>query len=214
MKELMDHKGIAQKSNQPCVSHYDLVTKGTYETISNKISHTQFFIKYLDPLVQEILSLDTVQSIKGCNTKLLAYRSIEVCRPLDVDELTSAVDSKPHMDRTKRHSEDKIAYSDRIVQQFRILVYLSDSVDSTRPFVTHAIPEFGISEPQKHELSPVHVVLWTDLHNSSYIHYCTPSTTHVGGFRLCVPLDFTVDTSITSIEDLKNIVDNFSRKFE
>ena len=118
------------------------------------------------------------------------------------------------MDRTKRHSEDKIAYSDRIVQQFRILVYLSDSVDSIRPFVTHAIPEFGISEPQKHELSPVHVVLWTDLHNSSYIHYCTPSSTHVGGFRLCVPLDFTVDTSITSISYLTNIVDNFSKKFE
>ena len=134
--------------------------------------------------------------------------------PLDVGELTSSVDSRPHMDRTKRNCGDKIAHSDRIVQQFRILVYLADSVDSIRPFVTHAIPEFGISEPQKHELSPVHVVLWTDLHNSSYIHYCTPSTTHVGGFRLCVPLDFTVDTSITSIEDLKNIVDNFSKQFE
>jgi hypothetical protein len=196
------------------MNEFDSINLETYETISNKISHTQFFIKYLDPLVKEILSLKTVQFIKGCNTKLLAYRSIEVCRPLEFDELTSAVDSKPHMDRTKRHSEDKIAYSDRIVQQFRILVYLSDSVDSIRPFVTHAIPEFGISEPQKHELSPVHVVLWTDLHNSSYIHYCTPSSTHVGGFRLCVPLDFTVDTSITSIEDLKNIVDNFSKKFE
>ena len=209
MKELMEHPGIAQKSNQPCVHHYDLSTKGTYETISNKISHTQFFIKYLDPLVKEILSLKTVQSIKGCNTKLLAYRSIEVCRPLDVDELTSAVDSKPHMDRTKRHCP--LAYRDRVVQQFRLLFYLSDSVDSVRPFVTHALPEFGESKPQKHELSPVHVVLWTDHHNSSYIHYCTPSTTHVGGFRLCVPLDF---TSITSIEDLKNIVDNFSKKFE
>jgi len=212
MKELMDHKGIAQKSNQPCVHHYDLSTKGTYETISNKISHTQFFIKYLDPLVKEILSLKTVQSIKGCNTKLLAYRSIEVCRPLDIDELTSAVDSKPHMDRTKRHC--LLACRDRIVQQFRILFYLSDSVDSIRPFVTHALPEFGESEPQKHELSPVHVVLWTDLHNSSYIHYCTPSTTHVGGFRLCVPLDFTVDTSKTSISVLTNIVANFSKTFE
>jgi len=210
MKELMEHPGIAQKSNQPCVHHYDLSTKGTYETISNKISHTQFFIKYLDPLVQEILSLDTVDFISGSSTKLLAYRSIEVCRPLDVDELTSAVDSTPHMDRTKRHC--LLAYRDRIVQQFKILFYLSDSVDSIRPFVTHAIPEFGISEPQKHELSPVHVVLWTDLHNSSYIHYCTPSSTHVGGFRLCVPLDFTVDTSITSISYLTNIVENFSKK--
>ena len=150
MKELMDHSGIAQKSYQPCVKHYDVVTKGTYSTISDKISHTKFFIKYLDPLLQKILSLDTVDFISGTSTKMLAYSSIEVCRPLDVDELTSAVDSKPHMDRTKRHSEDKIAYSDRIVQQFRILVYLSDSVDSIRPFVTHAIPEFGISEPQKH----------------------------------------------------------------
>ena len=118
MKELMEHPGIAQKSNQPCVHHYDLCTKGTYETISNKISHTQFFIKYLDPLVKEILSLKTVQSIKGCNTKLLAYRSIEVCRPLDIDELTSAVDSKPHMDRTKRNCGESIAYRDRKVQQF------------------------------------------------------------------------------------------------
>ena len=65
MKELMDHKGIAQKSNQPFVHHYDLCTKGTYETISDKISHTQFFIKYLNPLVHEILSLDTVQFISG-----------------------------------------------------------------------------------------------------------------------------------------------------
>ena len=54
MKELMDHKGIAQKSNQPCVHHYDLCTKGTYTTISEKIGHTQFLIKYLDPLVNEI----------------------------------------------------------------------------------------------------------------------------------------------------------------
>ena len=209
MKQLMKHPGIAQKSNQPCVSHYDVVTKGTYSTTSDKISHTQFFKKFLDPLVQE-----TVQFISGSSTKLLAYSSIEVCRPLADGELTSSVDSRPHMDRTKRNCGDKIAHRDRILQQFRILVYLSDSVDSIRPFVTHAIPEFGISEPQKHELSPVHVVLWTDLHNSSYIHYCTPSTTHVGGFRLCVPLDFTVDTSITSILDLTNIVDNFSKKFE
>ena len=72
-------------------------------------------------------------------------------------------------------------------------------LQSIRPFVTHAVPEFGNSEPQKHKMSPVQVVLWTDLHNSIYIHYCTPSTTHDGGFRLCVPLDFTVDTSITSI---------------
>ena len=214
MKELMEHAGIAQKSYQPCVSHYDVVTKGTYSTISDKISHTNSFINYLDPLVKEILSLETVQFIKGCSTKLLAYSSIEVCRPLADGELTSSIDSRPHMDRTKRHCGDKIAYRDRKVQQFRILVYLSDSVDSIRPFVTHAIPEFGISEPQKHELSPLHVVLWTDHHNSSYIHYCTPSTTHVGGFRLCVPLDFTVDTSKTSIEDLKNIVGKFSKKFE
>jgi hypothetical protein len=213
MKELMEHTGIAQKSNQPCVHHYDVVTKGTYSTISDKISHTIFFIKYLDPLVKEILRLETVQFIKGCSTKLLAYSSIDECRPLADGELTSSVDSRPHMDRTKKNCGDKIAYRDRIVQQFRILVYLSDSVDSIRPFVTHALPEFGDSEPQKHELSPVHVVLWTDLHNSSYIHYCTPSTTHIGGFRLCVPLDFTVDTSVTSIEVLKNIVGTFSNKF-
>ena len=177
----MDHKGIAQKSNQPCVKHYDLVTKGTYTTISEKISHTQFFIKYSDPLVNEILSLETVEFISGSSTKLLAYSSIEVRRQLALNELTSSVDSKPHMDRTKRTG--KIAYIDRIVQRLRILVYLADSVDSIRPFVTHALPELGISEPQKHELSPVHVVPWTDLHNSSYIHYCTPSITHVGGFR-------------------------------
>ena len=86
------------------------------------------------------------------------------------------------MDRTKRNCGDKIAHSDRIVQQFRILVYLSDSVESIRPFVTHALPEFGESEPQKHKLSSLHVVLWTDLPNSCYIHYCSPSTTHEGGF--------------------------------
>ena len=108
----------------------------------------------------------------------------------------------------------QIAHRDRILQQFRILVYLSDSVDSILLFVTRALPEFGESEPQKHELSPVHVVLWTNLHNSSYIHYCTPSTTHVGGFRLCVSLDFTLDTSKTSILDLINIVANFSSAFE
>ena len=213
MKELMEHRGIAQKSNLPCVHHYDVVTKGTYKTISDKISHTQFFIKYLDPLVQEILGLETVDFISGSSTKLLAYSSIEVCRPLADGELTSSVDSKPHMDRTKRHCGDKIAHSDRIVQQFRVLVYLSDGVDSICPFVTHALPELGISEPQKHELSPVHVVLWIDLHNISYIHYCSPSTAHVGGFRLCVPLDFTLDTSKTSILHL-TIVANFSRTFE
>jgi len=87
------------------------------------------------------------------------------------------------MDRNKRHVDEKIAHSDRIVQQSRILVYLADSVESIRPFVTHAVPEFGNSEPQKHKLSPLHVVLWTDLHNSCYIHYCTPSTTHEGDFR-------------------------------
>ena len=148
------------------------------------------------------------------STKLLAYSSIEVCRPLDVDELTSSVDSRPHLDMTKRNCGDKIAYRDKIVQQFRILVYLADSVDSIRPFVTHALPEWGISKPQKHVLSSLHIVLWTDLHNSSCIHYCTPSTTHVGGFRLCVPLDFTVDTSITSVLDLTNIVAQFSKKLK
>ena len=120
--------------------------------------------------------------MKGSNTQFLAYSSI--CRPLALNELTSSVDSRPHMDRTKRHVDEQIAYIDRIIQRFRILVYFADSVDSIRPFVTHALPEFGISELQKHELSPVHVVLWTDLHNSSYIHYCTPSTSHDGGFRL------------------------------
>ena len=127
MKKLMDHEGIAQKSKQPCVKHCDLVTKGTYTTIYEKNSHTQFFIKYLDPLVNEILSLETVEFIKGCSTKkLLAYNS--KCRSLAAGELTSSVDSRPHMDRTKRHCGDKKAPSDRIVQQFRILVYLADSV--------------------------------------------------------------------------------------
>ena len=66
------------------------------------------------------------------------------------------------MDRTKRNCGGKIAYIDRIVQRFRTLVYLADSVDSIRPFVTHAVPEFEKSEAQKHKLSPLHVVLWTD----------------------------------------------------
>ena len=199
MKELMN-----QKSKQPCVHHYDLFTKGTYATICDKISHTQFFIKYLDPLINVILSLHTVEFIKGSSTQLLAYSLI--CRKIEVGELTSSVESRPHMDRTKRHVGEKIAHSDRKVQMFRILVYLADSVDSIRPFVTHALPNFGNSKPQKHKLSPLHVVLWTDLHNSSYIHHCTPSTTHVGGFRLCVTLDFTVDISRTSILDLNNII--------
>jgi len=125
-------------------------------------------------LVNVILSLDTVEFVKGCSAKLLAYSSI--CRKLEVGELTSSVDSRPHIDRTKRHVDEKIPHSDRIVQQFRILVYLADSVDSIRLFVTHAVPEFGNSEPQKHKLSQLHVVLRTYAHNSSYIHYCTPST--------------------------------------
>ena len=74
MKELMEHRGIAQKSNLPCpcVHHYDVVTKGTYRTISDKISHTQFYKKFLNQLVQEVHGLDTVQFIKGSSTKLLA----------------------------------------------------------------------------------------------------------------------------------------------
>ena len=74
MKELMDHAGVSQKSNQPCcIKHYDLVTKGTYNTISDKISNTQFFINYLDPLVHVIVSLEGVELVKGSNTQLLAY---------------------------------------------------------------------------------------------------------------------------------------------
>ena len=49
MQELMSHAGNSQKSNQPCVKHYDLVTKGTYAHITEKLSHTQFFINCLDP---------------------------------------------------------------------------------------------------------------------------------------------------------------------
>ena len=120
MKELMNHKGIAQKSNQPCVHHYDVVTKGTYSTISDKISHTQFYKKFLNPLVREGLGLKTVRFISGSSTKLLVYSSIEECRPLHDGELNSSVDSRPHMDRTKRNCGDNIAYRDRIVQQFRV----------------------------------------------------------------------------------------------
>ena len=82
MKELMDHKGIAQ-TKQPVVR--DVVTKGTYTTICENISHTQFFIKFIGPLVNVILSLDIVEFVKGCCTKLLAYSSI--CRKLEVGEL-------------------------------------------------------------------------------------------------------------------------------
>ena len=53
----MDHAGISQKSNQPCVNHYDLVTNGTYDTISENISHTQIFMDYLDNLVHVIVRL-------------------------------------------------------------------------------------------------------------------------------------------------------------
>ena len=42
MKELKNYAEISQKSNQPCVNRYDLLIKGTYNTISDKISHTQF----------------------------------------------------------------------------------------------------------------------------------------------------------------------------
>ena len=63
----MNHVGISQKSDQPCVNHYDLVTKGIYATISDKISHSKFFINYLDPLVHVIVSLEGVQFVKGIN---------------------------------------------------------------------------------------------------------------------------------------------------
>ena len=49
------------------------------------------------------------------------------------------------------------------------LVYLADSVHSGRNFVTHALPV-----AQEHIMTPLHVVLWTKTHNSSYIHYNTP----------------------------------------
>ena len=122
--------------------------------------------------------------------------------------LTISLDSRPHTNRTKTNCGEKIAYIDRIVKRFRTLVYLADSVDSIRPFLTHAVTEFGKSKPLKHYLSSSHVVLWTDLHNSSYIYYCTPSTTHVGGFhfRLCVTLDFTVETTKTTISELNDIL--------
>ena len=71
MKELMNHAGISQKLNQPCVNQYDLVTKDTYNTISDKKSHTQFFINYLDPLIHVIVSLEGVEFIKDSSTQLL-----------------------------------------------------------------------------------------------------------------------------------------------
>ena len=129
MQELMNHADISQKSR--CVHTTTMLPATITETWN--ISHTHFFIKFLIPLI--ILSLDTVLFIKGCSTKLLAYSSI--CRPLEeVDEITTtSVDSRPHMDKTKRHCDKKIAHSDMIVQHFRILVYLADSVDSIRPML-------------------------------------------------------------------------------
>ena len=105
------------------------------------------------------------------------------------------------MDRTR--DVNRPATHDR----FRVLVYLADSVDSGRNFVTHALPEFGkaCAVAQEHIITPLHVVLWTKAHNSSYIHYNTPSRTHQGGFRLCVVIEFTLDTKLSSTSIVNNL---------
>ena len=112
-----------------------------------------------------------------------------------------------------------IAPKDTTPPSVRFLVYSSlaeikkkkkksDSVDSYRNFVTHALPKFGedacAAVAQEHIITPLHVVLWTKEHNSSYIHYNTPSKTHQGGFRLCVVIDFTIDTELSSTSIVNN----------
>ena len=110
------------------------------------------------------------------------------------------------MDRTR--DVNRPATHDR----FRVLVYLSDSVDSGRNFVTHALTEFGedaCAVAQERIITPLHVVLWTKAHNSSYIHYNTPSKTHQGGFRLCVVIDFTLDLDLSSTSIVNNRLEVF-----
>ena len=138
-----------------------------------------------------LLQTTGISLVKGSSLKLLAYSS--KLRVLDRGESSISRDSVPHMDRTRNVNSP--ATHDR----FRVLVYLADSVDSCRNFVTHALPEFGEASAvaQEHIITPLHVVLWTKAHNSNYIHYNTPSKTHEGGFRLCVVIDFTLETELS-----------------
>ena len=80
-----------------------------------------------------------------------------------------------------------------------------------RNFITHTLPELreACAVAQEHIITPLHVVLWTKAHNSSYIHYNTPSKTHEGGFRLCVVIDFTLDTELSSTSIVNNLLEVF-----
>ena len=105
-----------------------------------KIAIHRIFINYLDPLVNRIDSIYGIDFVEGSSTKLLAYSLI--CRVLEVNELSSSVDSKKlHMDRTKMDS--LIGFSARIVERFRILVYLADSADNISPFVLTLYQNLG-----------------------------------------------------------------------
>ena len=101
--------------------------------------------------------------VKGSSLKLLAYSSD--LRVLGRGESSISRDSAPRMYRTR--DVNRPATHDR----FRVLAYLVDSVDSGRNFFTHALPEFGkaCAVAQEHIITPLHVVLWTKAHNSSYI---------------------------------------------
>ena len=152
MQERMNNPEIAGSSSQPCVRSYDVVTKGTFTTISKNFN-TIFFNKYLSPLVNCLLETKGISLVKGSSLKLLAYSS--ELRVLDRGESSIPRDSVQHMDRTR--GVNRPASHDR----FRVLVYLADSVDSGRNFVTHALPEFGkaCAAAQEHIITPLHVVL-------------------------------------------------------
>ena len=203
MQERMNNLEIAGSSTQPRVRSYDVVTTGMFSTISEKNSNTIFFNKYLSPLVNCLLQTTGVSLVKGSSLKLLASSS--ELRVLDRGESSISRDSVPHMDRTR-----DVQCPDTH-DRFRVLVYLADSVDSCRNFVTHALPEFGkaCAVAQEHIITPLHVVLWTKAHNSSYINYNTPSKTHQGRFRLCVVIDFTLDTKLSSTSIFNNLLEVF-----
>ena len=152
MQERMNNPEIAGSSSHPCVRSYDVVTNGMFSTISNKLSNTIFFNKYLSPLVHCLLETKGISLVKGCSIKSLAYSS--ELRVLDRGESSTSKDSVPHMDRTR--GVKRPATHDCI----RVFVYLADSVDSGRNFVT---PEFGkaCAVAQEHIITPLHVVLWT-----------------------------------------------------
>ena len=158
MQERMNNPEIAGSSSQPCVRSYDVVTKGTFTTISKNFN-TIFFNKYLSPSVNCLLQTTGISLVKGSSLKLLAYSS--ELRVLDRGENSTSRDSVPHMDRTR--GVKRPATHDCI----RVFVYLADSVDSGRNFVT---PEFGkaCAVAQEHVITPLHVVLWTKAHNRSY----------------------------------------------